>query len=297
MAVFARLAAAEAKVHGMPSTKCNFHEVGAVDAIIDIVGSVAGIAALAIERLYASPLPMGGGWVKSAHGQLPLPPPPRSNCSPPPPRPPAPPRPRRAGHAHRRRPARRVGDLRPAAHAPGAPRHRRRFARSPWPNVARLWLAEPQAAGPHVQLVQLEANIDDMNPQLYAPVMDRLFAAGALDVWLTPVQMKKSRPGIVLAVLSAPEHEAALAQLLLRETTTLGVRVSSAHRHEAQREMASVQTPFGPVPVKLKRLEGRLIAAAPEFDDCRRLAEERGVPVREVYDAAAAAARAAFAVG
>ncbi|MCX7854217.1 MAG: LarC family nickel insertion protein, partial [Caldilineales bacterium] len=140
-------------------------------------------------------------------------------------------------------------------------------------------------------LVQIETNVDDMNPELYPAVVQRLLTAGALDAWLTPVQMKKGRPGVVLSALAPAALEAELVGLILRETTTLGVRVHAVRRHEAGREMRTVETPYGAVQVKLKRLEGRVWGAAPEYEDCRRLAEAANVPVRLVYEAAQAAAR------
>jgi uncharacterized protein (DUF111 family) len=145
--------------------------------------------------------------------------------------------------------------------------------------------------------VQIDTNIDDMNPQFYADVSDRLFAAGALDVWLTPVQMKKGRPAVVLSVLAPAAHEVELSETILRETTTLGVRVHPVHRHEAARETASVESEFGSVTVKLKRMDGAIVSAAPEYDDCRLIAAERGLPVRQVHEAAIVAAQKSVANG
>jgi uncharacterized protein (DUF111 family) len=156
-----------------------------------------------------------------------------------------------------------------------------------WPNVARLLLGEPMELGGYVQI---ETNIDDMNPELYATVTERLFDAGALDVWITPIQMKKGRPGVLLSVLAVAAREQVLADLLLRETTTLGVRVHAVHRHEAQRTFTTVETAYGAVQVKLKQVEGRIIGAKPEYEDCQRLAGQYGIPIRQVYEAAQAAA-------
>ena len=160
----------------------------------------------------------------------------------------------------------------------------------PWPNLARLWLGHPTAGpGP---LVQLDTNIDDMNPQLYAAVQDKLFAAGAKDVWFTPVQMKKNRPGILLSTLAPTAQEQTLTHILLRETTTLGVRSHPiTHRHEAHREFQQVSTPYGPVRAKLKYLHNELIGATPEFEDCRALANKLNLPVKQVHDAAQSAAQ------
>jgi len=156
-----------------------------------------------------------------------------------------------------------------------------------WPNVARLWLGEPVNGG---QLVQIETNIDDMNPELYAAVSQNLFAAGALDVWMTAIQMKKGRPGVLLSVLAPAAQETALADLLLRETTTLGMRSHYVHRHEARRSFVRVQTAYGAVQVKLKWLNEQVVGVKPEYEDCQQLAIQHKIPVRQVYEAAQAAA-------
>jgi uncharacterized protein (DUF111 family) len=163
-----------------------------------------------------------------------------------------------------------------------------------WPNVARLWLGQPEPPGfggaQAEAMVLLETNVDDMNPELYAGVSRALFVAGARDVWLTPVQMKKERPAVQLSVLGMAADEAALVTTLLRETTTLGVRVQPVTRYAAERTMQRVATVFGEVQVKVKLIDGEAVGAKPEHDDCARLAEAHGVPVRMVYEAAAAAA-------
>jgi pyridinium-3,5-bisthiocarboxylic acid mononucleotide nickel chelatase len=292
VAVFTRLANAEAKVHGTTVDQVHFHEVGAIDAIIDVVGVVAGLHGLGIDCVHASPLPLGPGWTGSAHGRIPLPAPATLELL--------------ASANAPTRPAPGPGELVTPTGAAlvaelatfdppamklsriGVGAGQRDFA---WPNIARLWLGEPEAAEGG-GLVQLETNIDDMNPQIYPAVSDALFAAGAKDVWLTPIQMKKGRPGVLLGVLAPAGREAALADVILRQTTTLGVRVHALrHRHEARREMQIVQTPFGPVPMKLKRVGEQLVGAMPEFDDCRRLADAIGVPVRAVHESAVAAAQ------
>ena len=162
----------------------------------------------------------------------------------------------------------------------------------PWPNVMRLIVGETPASEA-TQMVQLETNIDDMNPQFYGHVMDKLLAAGARDVFLTPIQMKKNRPGTMLGVIAFRRDEAALAELLLRETTTLGLRVQPIARYEAERELREVETAFGTLTVKLKVLGGRVVQSVPEYDDCVRLANEHGVSLAEVYRAAAEAPTAA----
>ena len=291
LAVFLRLAGAEAKVHGTTVDKIHFHEVGAVDAIIDIVGVCAGLAELNITKLYASPFPLGAGWAQTDHGQIPLPAPATLELL--------------AAAKAPTRPAPGPGEwVTPTGAALVS--EFAEFAQpfitlekigtgagqktTPWPNVARLWLGNAAARGP---LVQLDTNIDDMNPQLYAAVSDKLFAAGAKDVWFTPIQMKKNRPAILLSALGSAASEAALSRVMLEETTTLGVRVHELdHRHEARRKMHTVETPFGAVQVKTKWLDDQAIAAMPEYDDCRALAEAAKVPVRTVYEAATAAAQA-----
>lgn len=288
IATFARLAIAEAKVHGEPVEHVHFHEVGALDAIVDIVGAAAGLHALGIEQLYASGAPLGSGWVQSAHGQIPLPAPATLELL--------------AAAQAPTRPTPGPGELVTPTGAAVLTQYARfeqpemRLARvgvgagqrdPAWPNVARLLLGEPLAAGP---MVEISTNIDDMNPELYGAVTQRLFAAGARDVWLTPVQMKKGRPGVVLSLIAPASLEAALSDLLLRETTTLGVRVHAVHRHEAMRDQRTVDTRYGPVQVKLKLIGGQIWGAMPEYDDCQRAAEAAGVPVRLVYEEALAQA-------
>lgn len=291
IAVFTRLAEAEAKVHGTTVDKIHFHEVGAVDAIIDIVGGVAGLEALGIDGLHASPVPLGSGWAETAHGRIPLPAPATLELL--------------AAAGAPTRPAPGEGEwVTPTGAAllaglatfsqPAMSVTRNGIGAgqrdADWPNVARLWLGE--SGGRASDLVQLETNLDDMNPQLVPQTIDALLAAGALDAWATPVHMKKGRPGVVLGVLAPASLEADLVDVLLRQTTTLGVRVLPiARRPEADREMRRVETPFGEVGVKLKRVDGEAIGATPEYDDCVRLAGAAGVAVKTVHDAASAAAR------
>lgn len=289
IATFARLAIAEARVHGQPVEHIHFHEVGALDAIVDIVGAAAGLHSLGIEQLYASAVPLGSGWVQSAHGQIPLPAPATLELL--------------AAAQAPTRPAPGPGELVTPTGAALLAQYARfeqpemrllrigsgAGQRDPaWPNVARLWLGEALAAG---SLVEITTNIDDMNPELYGAVTQRLLAAGARDVWLTPVQMKKGRPGVVLALIAPAALESTLSDLLLRETTTLGVRVHAVHRHEAMREQRTVATRYGPIQVKLKLIDGAVWGAMPEYDDCLRAAEAAGVAVRLVYEEAAALVR------
>jgi uncharacterized protein (TIGR00299 family) protein len=290
IAVFTRLAAAEAKVHGTTIQKVHFHEVGALDAIIDIVGTCAGLEALGITQLYASPVPLGWGWVNCDHGQMPVPAPATLELI------------AAASVPTRQSPGggelvtptgaaliAELAQFRQAAMKPVKLGTGTGTRDPEWPNVARLLIGEPlDAAG----IVEIATNIDDMNPQLYAPVMDKLLSAGALDCWLVPVQMKKGRPGIVLHILARAADEQKLASLVLRETTTLGVRVLPVTRHEAGRDFRTVTTAFGDVQLKLKLVDGKIIGATPEFEDCRKLADAKGVAIKDVVEAAAAQARA-----
>ncbi|MBI3959210.1 MAG: nickel pincer cofactor biosynthesis protein LarC [Chloroflexi bacterium] len=311
IAVFTRLAEAEARVHNTTPEAIHFHEVGALDAIVDIVGVCAGLYELGIERLHASPLPLGHGWAQTMHGRIPLPAPATLEllATAGAPTVPAP----GPGELVTPTGAALLAELadfsqpRMTLRRIGYGAGRKEFA---WPNVARLWLGEetkddprrntkkreenPWQSIPSVSfspdLVVIETNIDDMNPELYEPVRERLLEAGALDVWTTAIGMKKGRPGTLLSVLAAGEKEAELAHLILRETTTLGVRVYPVQRHTAEREFHTVETVYGPVQVKVKLLDGEWLGAKPEYDDCKGLADAAGVPVRTVYEAALVAA-------
>ena len=283
--VFRRLAEAEARVHGATPDEIDFHEVGALDAIVDVTGAVIGLRLLEVSEVYCSPLPAGSGTVRAQHGELPVPAPATleliamAN---------APVAPSRADRpmelvtptgaalatvlAKFERPAMQVARV---AHGAGG--------RDPqgWPNVLRLWLGETSKRRPSMMLV--ETNIDDMNPEIYGYVQELLFAAGAADVWMQAIQMKKNRPGVMLSVICAAEHEDAIARVLLRETSTLGVRVTPVSRHEAPREHLSFESSLGPAAVKVKRLPGEPPRVAAEYESCRRLAEEHRLPLAEVY--------------
>lgn len=296
IAVFRRLARAEAKVHGSSVETVHFHEVGAVDAIVDITGGCAGLEALGIDKLYASALPLGPGWTNSAHGRIPLPAPAtlellaEANAS--------------------IRPAPGPGELvTPTGAAllcemaefrqPAMQLHRIALGAGSkefeWPNLARLWLGNVGAGAG--EYVVLETNIDDMNPELFPAVRDSLVEHGATDVWTTAIQMKKGRPATVLSVLAPAESEQRMADTMLQETTTLGVRVHGVHRHEAERTMETVETAYGIVRVKLKRMQGAVLGVKPEYEDCARLAGEHGAPVRLVIEDAQAVAYRRFRPG
>jgi uncharacterized protein (TIGR00299 family) protein len=284
-AIFRRLAEAEATVHGVEPEAIEFHEVGAVDAIVDIVGAVAGLRLLEIEQLYCSPLPAGGGWARGSHGRLPVPAPGTlallADAG----------APLSAGPdidmelvtptgaaivttlARFERPAMIV---RGVGYGAGARDLEDR------PNSLRIWLGEAPRERPG-KMVLIETNIDDMSAELFGYAQERLFAAGAADVWFTSIQMKKNRPGVLVSVICAIEHEAGITDVLLRETSTLGVRVREVARHEAQREAFEFESTLGPAAVKVKRLPGRPPVAAPEYEACARIARERGIPLMEVY--------------
>jgi uncharacterized protein (TIGR00299 family) protein len=251
---------------------------------------------LGIEKLYASALPMGAGWTNSQHGKIPLPAPATLELL--------------ASAGAPSRPAPGEGELVTPTGAAlvcelasfGQPAMRlQKIAtgagqrESKWPNVARLWLGVAESSTDSTTrdtIVQIETNIDDMNPQFYGPLTDKLLAAGALDVWLTPMQMKKGRPAVVLAVLAPASAQRVVADIVMRETTTLGMRVHPVHRFEADRQMQSVNTPFGVVQVKVKSWGGQVLGAMPEFEDCQRLALAKNVPLKLVYESALLAAGA-----
>ncbi len=286
IAIFQTLGQAEARVHGTEIEHVHFHEVGALDSIVDIVGTAVGLEALGIERLYASAVPFSGGQVQTEHGLLPVPAPATLEML-------------VKAHAILAPSPAQVELVTPTGAAilatlatferpnlvvtgVGVGAGKRDL---PWPNIFRLILGESTAEAEY-PLVLIETNIDDMNPQLFGHVMDRLFSAGALDVYLAPIYMKKNRPATLLGVVARRQDEQALARLILAETSTLGMRVQPVYRYTAQREIRSVSTPFGEVPVKLKLLDGRPIQAMPEYDACAQIAAEKNVPLAEIYTAA-----------
>lgn len=292
--VFRRLAEAEARVHGIPIDKVHFHEVGALDAVVDVVGAVAGLHALGVTRVVASPVPLTRGYVDTAHGRLPVPAPatlvllegaPTRGLD---------------IEAETVTPTG-AALLVTLADAFGLPPEMvvRRVGHGagtmdlPLPNVLRLVMGEVvdeplQEEHAHT-MVWLSTNVDDMPGEWFGPLFDHLFAAGALDVWFTPVYMKKGRPGVVINVLAAPERAPLLRRLLLKETTTLGVREEIITRWCLPRQTETVSTPWGEVRLKVALLPDGTRRAKPEFDDCYRLAREHNVSVREVYQAALAA--------
>jgi uncharacterized protein (TIGR00299 family) protein len=289
--IFRILAEAEARVHGEAVEHVHFHEVGALDSIADIVGAAIGLEALEIDRVFASAVPFGSGQVQTQHGLLPVPAPATLEVL-------------RRAHALLAPSPAEVELVTPTGAAilaalatferpnmaltgVGVGAGRREL---PWPNIFRLILGE-SAPETEYPLALIETNIDDMNPELFGHVMNKLFAAGALDVYLTPIYMKKNRPATLLGVVARRQDEPALARVILTETSTLGMRVQPVYRYTAQREMKTVTTAYGEVPVKVKLLDGRAVQAMPEYDACARLAAEQGIPLAQVYTAALLAAR------
>jgi uncharacterized protein (TIGR00299 family) protein len=289
LAVFEALARAEAGVHGCDVEEVEFHEVGAVDAIVDVLGTIAGLRLLGVQRCFASALPVGSGETRSAHGRIPVPGPATLALLAAAGAPVAEPRegerfelltPTGAALlttlAIFERPAMRLSRAGYGAGGRDTPGRA---------NVLRLWLGETYSeSGLALRVMSLlETNIDDMPAEVIAWAIDRLFAAGAVDVWCTPVQMKKNRPGVVLQALCAPTLETHVAHVMLRETSTLGLRVREVRRYEAEREIVRFASSLGEVGLKIRRLPGERPRIAPEFEDCRRLALQTGQTLLEVY--------------
>ncbi len=294
--IFRRLAEVEGQVHGMPAGEVHFHEVGAIDAIVDITGAVVGLRLLGVEALYCSPLAVGSGSARSAHGRIPAPGPATmlllAGVQ----------APLRDGAgeptmelvtptgaaivaelADFSRPAMRLVGVGSGAGTRDIPGR---------PNILRLFLGDTDDAARTRTMLLVETNIDDMPGEAFGYVQERLLAAGAVDVWFTPIQMKKNRPAVMLSVLCRPELEVEIVALLLSETTTLGMRVQEVRRHEADREVVRFTSSLGPAAVKVKRLPGQVPRIAPEYDDCRALALAHGLPLAEVYAIVAREAQA-----
>jgi uncharacterized protein (TIGR00299 family) protein len=299
-AIFRKLGEAEARVHDVPLEKIHFHEVGAVDAIVDIVGACVGFEALGIEKFACSALNVGGGTVKMAHGVLPVPAPATANLL-------------------QGRPTYSNGVLKELVTPTGAaivvtlcgefgPQPAMTVGAIGYgagtadlegqPNVVRIMVGEEvgvekeKGTQPGLavlldeEIAVVEANLDDMNPQIYGYFLEKALGAGALDVYTTPVQMKKNRPGTLLTVLCKPGDTQALMSLIFAETTTFGVRTYPAQRRVLPREWVRVGTEFGEVRIKVSRVNGRILHVAPEFEDCKRLAAEKDVPLQRVIASA-----------
>lgn len=293
--VFAILAEAESRIHARSIEQVHFHELGSADTLVDVVGTVVCLEHLGVEELLCSPLPMGTGMIKTSHGIYPVPAPavteilkdvpvyssgiPTEIVTP-------------TGAAIVAALASDFCLLPPMRiHAVGYGAGDRDLE---IPNVLRGFLGErkPPARGrTRERRLVFSANIDDMNPEIYPYVMERLFEAGAEDVWLSPIQMKKSRPAVTISVLVPPSCEEEIKELLFAETKTLGIRIEEVDKEYLDREVVEVETAYGPIRVKLARREGRPVNVSPEYEDCRRAALRSGAPLKEVYAAAEEAAR------
>jgi len=293
--MFRRLGEAEAAIHGTTLEKVHLHEVGAIDSIIDIVGAVFAIEWFAADKIVVSPMNVGGGMVKSAHGVFPVPAPATVALV-------------------KDAPVYSSGIQAELLTPTGAliltefasefgPVPAMKIARVGYgagdreltetPNVVRVLVGEAQDPetqdrktqdpGPKTQrVVVLECEIDDMNPQIFGALMDKLYAAGALEVFYAAVQMKKNRPGTLMTIVAMPDQRETMTEIVFRESTTIGVRYQELSRECLDREMVTVATPLGPVRFKVARRGGRVFNAQPEFDDLAKLSEERGIPIKDV---------------
>lgn len=302
VAIFRRLGEAEAEIHGKDIEEIHFHEVGAVDAIVDIVGACICLDLLGIEEIVASPMPTFTGMVEIAHGRFPLPAPATAQIL-------------------QGVPWRKVGVEGELVTPTGAAIIRElasEFGEMPemttssigygagkkdfgLPNVLRVMIGETTVQQPVFpescsrnscsecrEVSVVETNIDDLSPQIYEVVMDRLFTAGALDVYLTPIHMKKNRPGMLLSIICAPDNVDVMSQILFEETTTIGVRLDIRKRICLPREIVTVETKYGPIKMKVSMRNGEPVNANPEYEDCKAAATKHGVPVKLVRDAAVA---------
>lgn len=297
LAIFERIALAEAKIHGVPVETVGFHEVGAIDSISDIVGACVAVEALGRPRVIVSPLREGRGWIDCAHGRFPLPAPAtleilrgveleltnesRESITP-------------TGAAIAREFAESFGamprmKIEKIGYGIGTRDLKER------PNVLRAVLGRALDVSPNEYetdtVIEIETNIDDLSPEITGTVMERLLALGALDVSLMPLQMKKNRPGVRLSVLCEPALESNMVRALLTETSAFGVRRSEKRRYKLERRFEKVQTAFGEITLKLGLLNGEVVQVAPEFESCRAASERTGQALRLVYQAALAARR------
>jgi hypothetical protein len=292
---FTRLAEAEAKVHGIPFEEVHFHEIGAVDSIIDVVGACLAVELLEAERVLCSPIPVGTGAIQCGHGQLPVPAPATAELL--------------VGATTRR--TDHEGELTTPTAAAVLTTLSEGYGPLPemeitavgygagtregegLPNVLRVVVGRQTAEGEAGTVVELSANIDDCTGEILGATINKLLSAGCLDAWAVPAVMKKSRPAWVLSALCAPSDAPAAEDILFRETTTFGVRRRECSRAKLRRRLETVETPYGPIRVKVGRRGEEDVSASPEFSDCQAAAEAHHVPVREVIDAATATYRAA----
>ncbi len=285
--IFDRLAEAEAKVHNIPKEKIHFHEVGAVDSIVDIVGTSIALDLLGVERIFSSPPSLGRGFTRSAHGVIPIPAPATAELlrnipvrqsdieaeltTP-------------TGAAIISTLASQFGAMPPMKiEAVGYGAGSRELRQQP--NLLRIFLGQTESELQTDTVVLIETNIDDMNHEMLGYTMEKLFEKGALDVFFTPIYMKKNRPGIKLTVIAPKGRETELSRTILVETSTIGVRMIEASRLKLPREVITVRTPYGDVKVKVTRIEGQ-VKYAPEYESCRQIALQADIPIREVYESA-----------
>ena len=286
--IFSRLAEAEARVHHEPVDHVHFHEVGALDAIVDVVGASISFELLAIDRFVCSPLHVGSGTVEMAHGRFPVPPPAVTELlkgvpfystdvagellTP-------------TGAAIITTVADEYGAIpQMVVEQVGYGAGTREYDK--FPNVLRVLLGEAEShTTTDERLWMIETNIDDLSPQIIGHVMDRAFELGALDCYFTPVQMKKNRPGVLLSILCGKREKEAVMRLVFTETTTLGVRSYEVERRALERNIVSVETPYGPIDVKVAHLNGQIVNEMPEFEQCRRAAKDADVPLKVVDEA------------
>jgi uncharacterized protein (TIGR00299 family) protein len=284
--IFTRLAHAEAKIHGVAVEQVHFHEIGATDSIVDIMAAAIGAHELGIEGFQFSPAPLGRGMTRSQHGPLPVPGPATlellkglpvigvdvdgETVTP-------------TGAAIIRALGKKFG-VQPSMTIEriGYGTGEKKFPQRP--NLFRLIVGRENDSMRHEEMLVIETNIDDMNPQLYDHVMERLLAAGARDVYLAPIQMKKNRPATLLSVICEPRERDRLATILMQETTTIGIRYYLVSRMILKREIKKVSTPYGPVNVKIIEQPDGSHRATPEYDDVKRIAAARKLPVQKIYN-------------
>jgi uncharacterized protein (TIGR00299 family) protein len=294
-AVFEELAVAEGAAHRVGPSQVHFHEVGLIDSIVDVVGAVWGLHALEVDRVSASPINVGAGTMTSAHGLLPVPGPAVASLG-------------RGIPIYSQGPSQELATptgmalLRTLSESFGPmPLLRSQHIGygagtatfEDWPNVLRVFLGDREARESDLtdRIVEVATNLDDLSPQIYETVMDRLFAAGAVDVTLTPIIMKRGRPGVALSVLVSPEKVDAVSAVLFRDTTALGLRVQEIQRRTLPRRFTSVEVAGGAVRMKVAEVDHGRTKAAPEYLDCKRIAEQSGRPIKEVMEEAIVAYR------
>jgi uncharacterized protein (TIGR00299 family) protein len=285
--IFKRIASVEAKIHKERAEEIHFHEIGGLDSVVDIVGAVWGLREMGIEKIYVSKVNVGAGFVECAHGILPVPAPASLSLM-------------------KGKPIYSTGVERELLTPTGAalltslgsefgPMPSLKVDKIgygagrddlPYPNLLRLIIGEAEPDSGRERVTLIETNIDDMNPQFYDYLMDKLFEMGARDVFLTPILMKKNRPATLLTVICLSEKRASFIKFLIQETTTLGLRWREEERAKAEREIVVHQTKYGKIHFKLARWEGKVVSLTPEYEDCKRLALTRKVPLKEVFEAA-----------